>query len=621
MEPRSRKFIALSRLISASIAVSILVSLGGPLVTSFAADPAQRVPRSVDVIPRPTDLSMGLAQVQYKGYFADNTNWFTNERYSSSVMGNTTTSASGLPVFDGSSDLGGQTSFSWTGYFIPDISGEWEFLLESDDASYLWIGNDAIVNYQNRPDTALISNGGIYAALIKSGKINLIKDKIYPLRIQYGNDTNAAVFKFRYKAPGFTVYQGDFLTLLWKSSGGGYANNCTNFGLSYTLVAELGYDNIGIPTVCKNNGNDPNYKNTWVVIKPENRTPRNLSDIPRPDGSLTGLHEAKFPGYLADNPELLKGKAASQVAVRTTLPFFRDQSFSTLGQNTYMWSGYLVPDATGEWTFKINSDDAAYMWLGNEAIQNWMDNLSSAQISIGGIHEPRFTTKTITLKKDDVYPIRVLYGNWASLGTFNFEFLPPGFSTYQTNSTGLFFHSAISYCTNWGISYILMPKYGYDQVVPNSNCKDNKPQSVAVKSKPQTPTITSLKMTSAGLTIEASIGSVEVSNIYLLSPSIGYSSASKLAGKISGDLGTFLIPISRLKNVTKIDINLFSSNDQGLASTTRKAVPVVISSKSPTPSAKPTTTKKSPTPKSVTCSKGDKSRNFLGNVCPPGWSK
>ena len=166
-----------------------------------------------------------------------------------------------------------------------------------------------------------------------------------------------------------------------------------------------------------------------------------------------------------------------------------------------------------------------------------------------------------------------------------------------------------------------MPKYGYDQVVPNSNCKDYKPESIAVKSKPQSPTITSLKMTSAGLTIEASIGSVEVSNIYLLSPSIGYSSASKLAGKISGDLGTFLIPISRLKNVTKIDINLFSSNDQGLASTTRKAVPVVISSKSPTPSAKPSTTKKSPTPKSVTCSKGDKSRSFLGNVCPPGWSK
>ena len=192
MEKRSRKTIALSRLISASIAVSIIASLGGPLVTSFAADPAKRVPRSVDVIPRPTDLRMGLAQVQYKGYFADNTNWFTNERYSSSVMGDITTSTSGLPVFDGSSDLGGKTSFSWTGYFIPDFTGEWQFQISSDDASYLWIGNDAIVNYQSNPGSALIRNGGIHTERLVAAKIYLIKDKIYPLRIQYGNDANAA---------------------------------------------------------------------------------------------------------------------------------------------------------------------------------------------------------------------------------------------------------------------------------------------------------------------------------------------------------------------------------------------------------------------------------------------
>ena len=608
---------------SATLVIAFAFLLVGAQLNSFAADPAQRVARSIDVIPRPTDLRMGLAQIQYKGYFADDTNWFTDARYSSSVIANTSTSGSGLPVFDGSSDLGGKTSYSWTGYFIPDITGEWQFHISSDDASYMWIGNDASVNYQNGPGTAFIINGGIHAEKMVTAKVNLIKDKIYPLRIQYGNDTNAAVFKFRYMAPGFTIWQGDFSTLLWRSSGGASANNCTNFGLSYTLVAELGYDKIGLPSVCKNNGNDPTFNSSWVTTKSENRTPRDLGDIPRPEGSLTGLHEAKFSGYLADNPELLKGKAATQVAVRTTLPFFRDQSFDSLGQNTYMWSGYLVPDISGEWTFKINSDDAAYMWLGNEAIQNWMDNVSTAQISIGGTHEPRFTTKTITLKKDSVYPIRILYGNWASFGTFNFEVLPPGIANYQTDTTGLFFHTPISYCTNWGISYLLMPKYGYDQVVPNSNCKEYKPQTVVVKSKPQIPSINSVKMTTSGLTVEASIGDVEVTNIYLLSPTIGYSTASKLAGKISGDVATFFIPISKLKNVSKIDINLISSNGEGTTTATKKAVPIVVPSKSPNPSVKPTpsASKKPSIPKSVRCSKGDKSRTFVGTVCPPGWSK
>ena len=610
-------------LIKSLIAFAVILSFSSPQLNSFAAEMEIRTPRSIDVIPRPTDLRQGLAQIQYKGYFSDDTNWFTDARFNSSVIGNTTTSAYGLPVFDGSSDLGGKTSFSWTGYFIPDFTGEWQFQISSDDASYMWLGNDAVTNYQVSPGSALIVLGGIHAEKAVSAKINLIKNKIYPLRIQYGNDTSAAVFKFRYMPPGFTTWQSDFSTLLWRSSGGSNSNNFTNFGLSYTLSYELGYGDSSLAEICKKNGADPNFKNTWVTTKPEVRTPRDLSEIPRPEGSLVGLHEARFSGYFADKPELLKGKSAAQVAVKSTLPSFTDESYESLGQNTYMWSGYLVPDVTGDWTFKIKSDDGAYMWLGNEAIQNWMDNLSGAEISNGGTHVATIKTRTISLKKDFVYPFRILYGNWASSGTFNFEIQPPGIGSYQTNTTGLFFHSPISFCTNWGISYLVVPKYGYDQVVPNSNCKEYKSQSDTSAPKPKTPTITSVKMTAAGLSIQASIGDVAVTNIYLISPSLGYSTSSKLAGKISGDAATFLIPISKLKNLSKIDFNVISSNDQGTSTTTKKAVPVVAPSKVPVATPKPTpkATVKAPTSNSLRCSKGDKSRTFAGNECPPGWSK
>ena len=584
---------------------------------AIAADQPQRIARSIDVIPRPTDFVMGMAQVQYKGYFADDTNWFTDARYSSSVVANTTTSGSGLPIFDGSSDLGGRTSFSWTGYFIPDISGEWQFQIASDDASYMWLGNDAIVNYQSNPGSALISNGGIHAEKMVTGKINLVKNKIYPLRIQYGNDTNAAVFKFKYLEPGTSTWQGDFTTLLWRTSGT-TKNDCNNFGISYRLVAEIGYDRVGLPIGCKVNGIDPPYNISWVVTKPEFRVPRDLNEIPRPQGALTGLHQGRFLGYFAETPEVFKNKAATSVAVRNILPSFNNENFGVV--DTYMWSGYFVPDVTGDWQFRITSDDASYMWFGNDAIQNWMDDKLSARLAVPA-GAPTQRSVSIKVKKDDVYPIRILYGNSGGPGTFNFEVLPPGIGKFQTNTTGLFFHTSISYCTNWGISYLLMPKYGYDQVVPNSNCKEYKPQAVIVKSKPEAPKINILKMTSAGLTIEASIGDVDISNIYLLSPAIGYSNATKLVGKVSGNIASFLIPISKLQNIKSIDLNIISSNDQGTASTTKKAVPVILPKTSSAPSAKPAPKKTVPAPKTVRCFKGDKARVFAGTTCPPGWSK
>ncbi len=130
-------------------------------------------------------------------------------------------------------------------------------------------------------------------------------------------------------------------------------------------------------------------------------------------------------------------------------------------------------------------------------------------------------------------------------------------------------------------------------------------------------------MSSAGLAVEANLGNVKVETIYLLSPTIGYSGGSKLAGKITGNIAKFLIPISKLKGVSKIDINLISSNGEGSATTSRKAIPIDDSSKSTIPSAKPTPTvsKKPTAPNSIKCSKGDRSRTFVGTVCPPGWSK
>jgi len=399
MEPRSRMASGLSRILITSLVFSFLISLAGPQSTSLAADPTQRIPRSLDAIPRPTELKMGLSQVQYKGYFGRNPGWFSDSQYLASVIANSTTPPSGPAAIDTTS-TSSPTSYSWTGYFIADSTGEWQFQLNADDAAFLWIGNDAVINAQSNPNSSFLDAYWPDKTTV-SKRISLVKNRIYPMRIQYGNSGGPAKFKLSYQIPGNSNWMSDFTNLLWRSPE--LVGDCTNFGLSYTLAAELGYDK-AFPQACKTDGTDK-YRRTWITVKPE------------------------------------------------------------------------------------------------------------------------------------------------------------------------------------------------------------------------IPSLQSAKLTSAGLVIQVSLGAVEVSNVYLLSKAIGYTNTTKLAGKISGDTGTFLIPISKLKNVTKIDVGLVSSNGQGTASATKKTLPVQIPAKPVTSSTEPKPTKKAPIPKTVKCSKGDTSRVFAGTVCPPGWSK
>lgn len=241
-----------------------------PQSPSVAADSKTRIPRALNEIPRPSELTLGLAQIQYRGFFADDTAWFNDERYGSSLILNSTTAASGIPVFDWYSNPADwnkveKSSWSWTGHFIPDVTGEWQFEIASDDASYMWLGNDAVTNYQNGPSTALINNGGVHTERSVMAKITLVKDQIYPLRIQYGNDGQAAVFKFRFKSPGVTQWQSDFTTLLWRASYGQSSKACTNFGLSYSLSVELGYGDQGLAEFCKNRSG-ADFKHNWINV-------------------------------------------------------------------------------------------------------------------------------------------------------------------------------------------------------------------------------------------------------------------------------------------------------------------------------------------------------------------
>ena len=210
--------------------------------TSASTTSKTRTARSVNEVPRPSELTLGVYQTAFNSYFDDKFEVFSGGANTQSIVDS-------LPIWD--DGLRANKSYQWTGYFIPDYSGQWTFRLTSDDAAYLWIGGDAISKFRNDPvNTAVVSAPGQHVAQTKIGTINLVKDKIYPFRAIYGNWENTqAIFKLEFKAPGFSEFESNYRSLLWKTIAGW----CTDYGIDYVLVGDLGYEKNTLNPNCLKN--------------------------------------------------------------------------------------------------------------------------------------------------------------------------------------------------------------------------------------------------------------------------------------------------------------------------------------------------------------------------------
>lgn len=93
--------------------------------------------------------------------------------------------------FRGSGGIYYNTSWSIFGYFLAPTTGSYTFFTNSDDASYLWIGNNALQGYTRT--NALVNNGGIHPPQERSGSINLTAGIYYPFRVIYGNQNISSI--------------------------------------------------------------------------------------------------------------------------------------------------------------------------------------------------------------------------------------------------------------------------------------------------------------------------------------------------------------------------------------------------------------------------------------------
>jgi hypothetical protein len=141
---------------------------------------------------------VGLYRTIYDGYFADNVNWFSTA---------TITSSDAITSLD-DNDVPSTTSYQILGYFKPVTSDEYTLYLSTDDAGYLWIGNNAITGFTT--ENASINVGGEHGTQENNTTIGLIAGVYYPIRIQNGNNGGPGTAAFNYSTP--TIPKTNVLT-------------------------------------------------------------------------------------------------------------------------------------------------------------------------------------------------------------------------------------------------------------------------------------------------------------------------------------------------------------------------------------------------------------------------
>jgi hypothetical protein len=145
---------------------------------------------------RPAEAyTLGLFRTTYSGYFADNVAFFATATP-------TATTVQTNPIEEPATDAGETFSMQWLGYFRPTTTETYTFFLTSDDASYLWIGSNAVSGFSTA--NATVNNGGLHGNIEASGTAALTAGVYYPIRIQFGEQSGGDVMTFNHSTATIT---------------------------------------------------------------------------------------------------------------------------------------------------------------------------------------------------------------------------------------------------------------------------------------------------------------------------------------------------------------------------------------------------------------------------------
>lgn len=144
----------------------------------------------------------GLYGKRYVGYCGgtgpagvDDPNWFNTATLQGQVNQLTE-----INSFTSSADT---YSWQWLGYFKASSTENYTFYTKSDDASYLWVGSNAISNFTRA--NATVNNGGTHAETeVTSSTVSLVANTYYPIRVQFGEQSGGDLITVSFSTPTIT---------------------------------------------------------------------------------------------------------------------------------------------------------------------------------------------------------------------------------------------------------------------------------------------------------------------------------------------------------------------------------------------------------------------------------
>ena len=164
-----------------------------------------------DVIPDNVDsltLAAGVYERTYNNYFGQlGAGPYDDQATYTTVIvngGATITAEGATSSVSRPGTVAESTTYTETGYFLAPATGEFTFFINSDDASYLFLGPDAGSPGNEDLDNVVVNNGGRHGATKRSGTFSLISGQYYKLYAIFGNDTGPGTAEFSYSGPGIS---------------------------------------------------------------------------------------------------------------------------------------------------------------------------------------------------------------------------------------------------------------------------------------------------------------------------------------------------------------------------------------------------------------------------------
>ena len=173
----------------------------------------------------------------------------------------------------------------------------------------------------------------------------------------------------------------------------------------------------------------------------------------------SGLYVRKFDVYLNantagyhssdnDDPGRLEGNLDenwSDEGPQTTIDRFNVIATG----DTHVVCGFIRPDVSGTWDFRLRADDAGYLWVGSNAEPvEWDLNPDNAVCDAGGAHGEISANGSVTLTAGQYYAIKAMVGDRGGGDGFRISFSGPTGSQWASavtntgrDGTGFYFHN------------------------------------------------------------------------------------------------------------------------------------------------------------------------------------